>query len=157
MKIIVLITTLFTITFSQYTASNDGVENVLNSLHLYASEANGEKYFNLFSEDAVFFGTDMSERWNLDEFKAYGMPIFEKGSGWTYIMTTRNIFFSDDGKTAWFDEVLTNKKYGDFRGTGVLKIVGSEWKIAQYNLLLPIPNDLMMKYSKEIKDYYHQK
>ena len=47
--------------------------------------------------------------------------------------------------------------YGDFRGTGVLKMVGSEWKIAQYNLLLPIPNDLMMKYAKEIKVFYGQK
>jgi hypothetical protein len=71
-------------------------------------------------------------------------------------MNERNVFFSDDGKTAWFDEILYNKVYGDFRGTGVLKIVGREWKIAQYNLLLPIPNDFMKKYAQEIMIYYNQ-
>jgi hypothetical protein len=79
------------------------------------------------------------------------------GKGWTYIMTERNVFFSDDGKTAWFDEILYSKSYGNFRGTGALKIVDTEWKITQYNLLLPIPNDLMMKYAKEIKAFYDQK
>jgi len=33
----------------------------------------------------------------------------------------------------------------------------TEWKIAQYNLLLPIPNNLMKKYAAEIKNYYKQK
>ena len=61
-------------------------------------------------------------------------------------MKERNLYFSNDDKTAWFDEILTNKGYGEFRGTGVLKMVGSQWKIVQYNLLLPIPNNLMKKY-----------
>ena len=76
------------------------------------------------------------------------------GTGWTYTMKERNIYFSDDKKTAWFDEVLTSKKYGDFRGTGALKIENNKWKIVQYNLLLPIPNDLLKKYASEIKEYY---
>jgi len=33
-------------------------------------------------------------------------------------------------------------------------MVKNKWKITQYNLLLPIPNDLMKKYSEEIKEYY---
>ena len=32
----------------QNIGSTDAVENVLDNLHLYASEANGEKYFDLF-------------------------------------------------------------------------------------------------------------
>ncbi|MBT5440993.1 MAG: SnoaL-like domain-containing protein, partial [Candidatus Marinimicrobia bacterium] len=63
----------------------------------------------------------------------------------------------DDKKTAWFDEILYSKGYGNFRGTGVLKIEGSQWKIAQYNLLLPIPNQFMKKYATEIKAFYKQK
>jgi hypothetical protein len=35
--------------------------------------------------------------------------------------------------------------------------VGTQWKIAQYNLLLPIPNNLMKKYALEIKAFYEQK
>ena len=82
------------------------------------------------------------------------MARFKTGVGWTYYMKERNIFFSDDGRTAWFDEILISKKYGEFRGTGALKMVKNKWKITQYNLLLPIPNDLMKKYSEEIKEYY---
>ena len=51
----------------------------------------------------------------------------------------------------WFDEELKNEKYGVFRGTGVLTKENNVWKINQYNLILPIPNDLLIKYSKEIK------
>jgi len=85
------------------------------------------------------------------------MARFASGTGWTYFMKERNVFFSDDGKTAWFDEILISKKYGEYRGTGVLIFLETEWKIAQYNLLLPIPNNLMKKYAAEIKNYYKQK
>ena len=37
--------------------SRDRVDQVLDRLHLYASQANGEAYFDLFADDAVFFGT----------------------------------------------------------------------------------------------------
>lgn len=36
-----------------------------------------------------------------------------------------------------------NEKYGECRGSGVLLREGGEWRIAQYNLTVPIPNDLM--------------
>ena len=141
----------------QNIGSTDAVENVLDNLHLYASEANGGKYFDLFAEKAVFFGTDISERWDKKAFQEYGMARFASGTGWTYFMKERNVFFSDDGKTAWFDEILISKKYGEYRGTGVLIFLETEWKISQYNLLLPIPNNLMKKYAAEIKNYYKQK
>ena len=69
-------------------------------------------------------------------------------------MKERNVYFSDDGRTCWFDETLTNDTYGEFRGTGALKVVNGEWKIVQYSLLLPIPNELFMEYAEEIKEFY---
>ena len=36
----------------------------------------------------------------------------------------------------WFDEELSNEKYGVFRGTGVLIKKDNNWLISQYNLLL---------------------
>ena len=68
-----------------------------------------------------------------------------------YIPIKRNIYIND--KTAWFDEELENEKYGIFRGTGVLIKKNNKWYITQYNLLLPIPNDLLIDYSKEIKRF----
>ena len=49
------------------------------------------------------------------------------------------------------NEELVNEKYGVFRGTGVLTKRNNKWRINQYNLLLPIPNELLIQYSKEIK------
>ena len=127
------------------------INKVLDDLHHYASEADGVKYFSLFDSDAVFFGTDATERWNINEFKEYALKRFKNGTGWTYYPINRNIYLNNDRNTAWFDEELNNDKYGVFRGTGVLIKTNEGWKISQYNLLLPIPNDLLIDYSKEIK------
>ena len=129
------------------------INKVLDNLHKYASEANGEKYFQLFNDQAVFHGTDLNERWSIDEFKKYAQNRFNTGTGWTYKSLERNIFINSSNTTAWFDEILINEKYGKFRGTGVLSKVDGMWKIDQYNLLLPIPNDLLLKYTKEVKEY----
>ena len=127
------------------------INKVLDDLHNYASKADGANYFKLFDSEAVFFGTDATERWHVNEFKDYGLKRFETGTGWTYEPISRNIYIND--KTAWFDEELSNEKYGIFRGTGVLIKKDNKWLISQYNLLLPIPNDLLKEYSKEIIDF----
>jgi len=129
------------------------INKVLDNLHKYASEANGEKYFQLFNDQAVFHGTDLNERWSIDEFKKYAQNRFDTGTGWTYTSLERNIFINSSNTTAWFDEIVINEKYGKFRGTGVLSKVDGMWKIDQYNLLFPIPNDLLLKYTKEVKEY----
>ena len=134
--------------------SRDSVDQVLDKLHLYASQANGEAYFDLFADEAVFFGTDINERWDKEAFREYGMARFAAGTGWTYLMKERNVYFSDDDRTCWFDETLATDTYGEFRGTGALKAVNGEWKIVQYSLLLPIPNELFMEYAEEIKEFY---
>ena len=127
------------------------INKVLDDLHYYASKADGKNYFNLFDEDAVFFGTDSKERWPIAEFKTYTTERFSDGIGWTYYPINRNIYIDKDKNTAWFDEELNNDKYGVFRGTGVLINTENGWKISQYNLLLPIPNELLIDYSKQIK------
>ncbi len=130
------------------------INDVLDSLHHLASLADEKRYINLFSKNAIFFGTDISERWPKNEFKLYVKSRFDSGIGWTYKPINRNIFISNNERVAWFDEILFNEKYGEFRGTGVLIIENGEWKISQYNLLLPIPNDFLQKYANEIKEHY---
>ena len=68
------------------------INKVLNDLHQYASEADGAKYFSLFDSDAVFFGTDATERWSINEFQEYALKRFENGTGWTYYPINRNIY-----------------------------------------------------------------
>ena len=74
----------------------DKINIVLNNLHRYASEANGELYFNLFDENAVFFGTDAKERWTIDQFEDYALKRFDNGDGWTYYPISRNIYLDEE-------------------------------------------------------------
>jgi hypothetical protein len=149
---------LFLLLFLQMSAAHNKSENdddtaaklsaVLDSLHDAAAKADFRRYFDCFAPDAVFLGTDATERWTVEEFKAFCKPYFDKGQGWTYTprKNARHITISPDGSFAWFDELLDNAKYGECRGTGVLRKVQSEggnsglWKIAQYSLSIPIPN-----------------
>jgi len=134
-------------------ASNKAdVSTVLDQLHLYASEANSNKYFSLFTDNAVFIGTDATEIWNMQEFKAFAQPYFSKGKGWTYISNNRHIYFSESKQTAWFDVMLFNDSYGETRGTGVLTKLGNDWKIEQYHLTFPIPNDVAKQVVKIIRN-----
>ncbi|HTE05550.1 MAG TPA: nuclear transport factor 2 family protein [Planctomycetota bacterium] len=115
---------------------------VLDALHAAASRADGESYFALFAPDAVFLGTDATERWSIEEFRAYAQPYFSRGQGWTYVPTERHVVAAPGGQVAWFDERLASDKYGEVRGSGVLLRGAAGWRIAQYNLALPVPNEL---------------
>ena len=57
-----------------------------------------------------------------------------------------------EGETAWFDEMLWNEKYGTCRGTGVLVLTEQGWRIAQYHLTFPIPNELSAEFTSRIKE-----
>ncbi len=126
------------------------IAETLDDFHLAAAQADGDRYFAHFTEDAVFLGTDAGERWSLAQFRAYAEPHFSKGQGWTYVASERHIQLGADGKFAWFDECLQNEKYGEVRGSGVLQLLGDSWKIAQYNLTFPVPNDLAQGVVKKI-------
>lgn len=128
------------------------IDGVLSSFHQAASDADGDLYFSLFAANAVFLGTDATERWSVDEFKAFAEPYFSEGRGWTYTKTERHVYVSVAGETAWFDEMLWNEKYGTCRGTGVLVLTEDGWRIAQYNLTFPIPNDLSGDFTSKIKE-----
>jgi ketosteroid isomerase-like protein len=129
------------------------IESVLDSFHEAASKADGNLYFSLFVDGGVFIGTDVSERWSIAEFKAYAEPYFSEGQGWTFTPKERHIEISPQGDAAWFDEVLWNDTYGTSRGTGVLLQTDDGWRIAQYHLTFPIPNDLSAEITARIKKF----
>lgn len=124
---------------------------VLDDWHDAAAKADEARYFGHFHHDAVFLGTDGSERWTLAEFRAYAAPHFAKGTAWTLAPRDRRVTLSPDGKAAWFDEAVDSARYGPGRGSGVLVNDGRDWKIAQYNYSVPVPNDLLLKVVELIK------
>jgi ketosteroid isomerase-like protein len=124
------------------------VAAVLDDWHAAAAAAQEERYFEHFAAGAVFLGTDATERWTVQEFRRYAHPHFAKGKAWSFKSVERHVAVSSDGAVAWFDERLDTPNLGLSRGSGVLVREKGAWKIAQYNLTVPIPNDLM----KEIKE-----
>jgi ketosteroid isomerase-like protein len=123
---------------SQETAE---VVRVLDDWHDAASKSDEERYFGHFAKDAVFFGTDATERWDMPAFRAYAHPYFSQGKGWSFHAARRDITLGAAG-VAWFDEALETKNLGPARGSGVLlKGADGQWKIAQYNLSVTIPNE----------------
>ena len=135
------------------TADREAVDRVLTSFHRAAAEADGKVYFSLMADDAIYLGTDASERWTLAEFKAFADPYFSEGRGWTYTTRERHIHIASGAGVAWFDEMLWNEAYGTCRGTGVLVQENGTWRIAQYHLTFPIPNELSREFTARIKEH----
>lgn len=121
------------------------VAAVLDDWHRAAANADATAYFGAMSHDGIFLGTDASERWSRDSFATWATPFFERGRAWSFRPHDRHISFSDDGRTAWFDELL-DTWMGPCRGSGVLSRSAEGWKIRQYNLAALVPNDKMQPY-----------
>jgi hypothetical protein len=114
---------------------------ILNNWHKAAGQTNFNAYFDMLTEDAIYIGTDATENWNKQEFIKFAKPYFDKGKAWDFTTLKRNIYFSSDMKTAWFDELL-NTQMKICRGSGVLVVdKKGNWKIKQYVLSMTIPND----------------
>lgn len=115
----------------------------VDQMHQAASRADGPAYFGAFTPDARFIGTDATERWTLAQFRAYATPYFSQGKGWTYRPHDRvtTLAPGECRCIVWFDELLDNDAYGLVRGSGVVRLTEAGWKIEQYVLSLPVPND----------------
>lgn len=132
-------------------ARQSEIATLLDGFHAAAARADGPAYFAMFAPAGVFIGTDAGERWSVAEFRAYAQPFFSKGQGWTYTPQSRSVVLGPDGRTAWFDELLNSQSYGTSRGTGVLVRTPGGWRIAQYALTFPIPNDLAKEMTARIR------
>lgn len=127
----------------------DAVNAVLDDWHKAAAQADENRYFGHLTPDAVFLGTDATERWEGAAFRDFAHPHFAKGKAWTFIPKDRHVMINGD--TAWFDEALDSASYGLCRGTGALRRERGTWRIAHYNLTIPIPNPLAKKFVEEIR------
>ena len=128
-----------TIAFGQ-DSEKQKIDNVLDAWHKAAAEADYEAYFGIMTPKGVFLGTDATENWQNEEFKAYAKPHFDKGRAWSFTAVERNIYLNETEDFAWFDELLdTQMKL--CRGSGVLQKVGGTWKIAHYVLSIAVPNE----------------
>ena len=120
------------------------IDLFMNSWHQAASDSNFEAYFNKIDSKGVFIGTDASENWSKQEFETYSKPHFAKGAAWNFKMLERNIYVDESKDVIWFDELL-DTWMGICRGSGVIIVENSEFKIKHYVLSLAIPNEDIQK------------
>ena len=118
------------------------IDAVLDTFHRAAAAADEDAFFSTLAPDAVFLGTAPGERWGGPALEEFIHGYFSRGIGWTYVPSDRSVDLDPEGRYAWFDETVRNDHYGDCRGTGALRQIHDEWRIAQYNLAIPIPDTI---------------
>ena len=129
------------------------LDSLLNGWHGNAATGSFEDYFAFTHAQFIFLGTDSTERWTKEEFKAFCEPHFKDGKGWDFEVISRNWMTNKDSTVWWFDEQL-GTWMNDCRGSGVVLVEDQEAKIVHYNLSVTIENDLVNRYIS-LKDSIH--
>lgn len=128
------------------------ITTLLNNWHKAAGDASFEEYFEKMTENGIFIGTDPTENWETTEFKKWSKPYFDRDKAWSFCTLERNIYFSDDRNTGWFDELL-DTQMGICRGSGVIVKEEGSWKIKHYVLSIAIPNEKVPEVTNIKKEF----
>lgn len=115
-------------------------EAALDAFHQAGTDANQSAFIALLTEDAVLLGADGRERLQGQSLRDFISERFSSGRAWAFHSSERETRLSADGAVAWFDESLQNDRMGRGRGSGVMIQINGDWKIAQYDLTIPLPN-----------------
>jgi hypothetical protein len=107
------------------------------------------EYFDKIAPQGVYIGTDKTEVWTRDQFKAWAKPYWDKKKAWAFTAQKRNVYFSPDKKYVWFDEQL-NTQMGTCQASGVLRNTGTGFLIEHYQLSLAVPNELLDSFTAMI-------
>jgi len=126
------------------------IHSLMDAWHKAAAVADEVIFFGSMAPKAIYLGTDDSERWLRDEMKEWSKKYFERESAWDFTPSARQIYWSADRRTAWFEEKLATWM-GPCRGSGVVALVDGEWKIEHYNLAVTVPNDKIKPFIELMK------
>lgn len=137
-RLLLLFTIILSSCGSQKAINTDSISRTIDNWHLAAAQTNFDYYFSLMTSDAIFIGTDASENWQIEEFKAFSKPFFDRGKAWSFTSLERHIY--QHNGVVYFDELL-DTQMGICRGSGVMKIEDGTYKIAHYVLSIAVPNE----------------
>lgn len=146
---------------AQCTTENKSKEEIITQIdttlnHWHKTAANADTtFFDFLTEDAIYIGTDATERWTKQEFEDYAMPYFRKGRAWSFTPKKRNIYLNEKCNFAYFDEVL-DTWMGICRASGVVYFINNEWKLKHYQLAMTIPNEKVQEVLKVINTMNNQ-
>jgi hypothetical protein len=109
-------------------------------------------YFDKIAPNGIYIGTDKSELWNREQFKAWAKRFFERKSAWSFKAVKRNVYMSPDKTFIWFDELL-DTQMGPCQASGVIRKTAKGFEIEHYQLSIAIPNEVADKVSKLVKEF----
>ncbi|WUR12740.1 nuclear transport factor 2 family protein [[Empedobacter] haloabium] len=109
-------------------------------------------YFDKIAPQGVYIGTDKSEIWTRDQFKAWARPFWERKKAWSFTAQKRNVYYSPDRRYVWFDEQLSTQM-GTCQASGVLRNTGDGFLVEHYQLSMAVPNALNAGFAKAIAEY----
>jgi hypothetical protein len=108
-------------------------------------------YFDKMAKNGVYIGTDKTELWSRDAFKAWAKRFFDKGAAWAFKSTRRNVYMSADKNFIWFDELL-DTKMGVCQASGVIRKTDKGFEIEHYQLSIAVPNEVADKVTRLVKE-----
>lgn len=82
------------------------VNIAMDRWHKAAATADEDAFFGAMTEDGIYVGTDAAERWGRDEMRVWSKQFFDRESAWDFTPLSRQVYLSDDGQLAWFEENL---------------------------------------------------
>jgi hypothetical protein len=112
-------------------------------------------YFDRIARDGGYIGTDKTELWHRDAFKAWARRYFERKPAWTVKPIRRNVYLSADKSIIWFDE-LPDTQMGVCQASGVVHRTATGFEIEHYQRSIAIPNKVSGKVSATVKEFEAQ-
>lgn len=116
------------------------VDALMDDWHNAAATADELIFFGSMTDDAIYIGTDASERWTRGEMIEWSKEYFKRESAWSFTTVSRNVVLNEAQNFGWFDELL-DTWMGPCRGSGVVVKTEDGWKIKHYHLSIAVPND----------------
>lgn len=142
-------------TFAAWAADDAAFRQRINAFvdqwHADAAKAD-PVYFDKMAPNGIYIGTDKSEVWTREQFRAWAKPFFDRKKAWAFTAIKRNVYWSPDQRYAWFDEQLKTQM-GVCQASGVLQHTAGKLEITHYQLSLAVPNPLMDKFTKAIAEF----
>ena len=154
--IISLCLVLFSLGAQAQTASGDAAYR--KQIHAFVDEWHDDAaharmaYFDKIAPNGIYIGTDKTELWNREQFKAWAKRFFDRKSAWSFKSIKRNLYMSADKKFIWFDELL-DTQMGVCQASGVIRKTDKGFEIEHYQLSIAVPNEVADKVTKLVKEY----
>jgi hypothetical protein len=132
--------------------SGSDINQFIDAWHLAATKADAATFFGSMADDAIYIGTDATERWTKSEFVTFAKPYFDRGKAWDFKPRDRDVHVTSDKQNVWFSELL-DTWMGVCRGSGVIVRTQQGWKIQQYHLSVTVPNAIIKDFISLVDNF----